>query len=165
MQYNRSLFLKLRLETLALFVLFAIGGIQAGHCGDIEFESFSLLYEPEQAVTAMRALEPAVESPAIMSVFTQQQIRALGARTIPELLEFAPGFSPWRSVAGDWWPGPRGILDSNRSFMVMIDGVSINNQFLGTPYWTYDLLDLSRFRRIENIRGPGSALYGSNAFL
>ncbi|HNW35915.1 MAG TPA: TonB-dependent receptor, partial [Candidatus Ozemobacteraceae bacterium] len=81
------------------------------------------------------------------------------------LLQFVPGFNPWRSGAGDWWPGPRGILDSNRSFMVMIDGVSINNQFLGSPYWVYDLLDLSRFSRIEIIRGPGSSIYGANAFL
>ncbi|MFZ2958147.1 MAG: TonB-dependent receptor [Candidatus Ozemobacteraceae bacterium] len=166
MQSKRSGFFSRRwLEVMAFCIFFAIRGIPAGYCADIERESFSLLYEPEQAVTAMRAPEPVVESPAIISVFTQQQIRALGARTIPELLEFAPGFSPWRSVAGDWWPGPRGILDSNRSFLVLIDGISINNQFLGTPYWTYDLLDLSRFSRIEIIRGPGSALYGSNAFL
>ena len=165
MQYNRRFFFRRWLEMTALLTLFAIGVVSATQGSDLELESLSLLYEPEKAVTAMRALEPAVESPAIISVYTQKQIRELGVRTIPELLEFAPGFSPWRSVAGDWWPGPRGIFDSNRNFMVMIDGVSINNQFLGTPYWTYDLFDLSRFSRIEIIRGPGSALYGSSAFL
>lgn len=149
----------------ALLILFAIAGMPAGFCADVELETSAMLYEPESVVSAMRELEPAVESPAIISVYTQDQIRKLGARTIPELLEFAPGFSPVRSIAGDWWPGPRGILDSNRSFLVMVDGVSINNQFLGTPYWTYDLLDLDRFKRIEIIRGPGSAIYGSNAFL
>ncbi|HOY68707.1 MAG TPA: TonB-dependent receptor [Candidatus Ozemobacteraceae bacterium] len=132
---------------------------------DPELEALSLLYEPETVVTATRMPEPAIESPAIMSVFTAQQIQALGVDTLPELLQFVPGFNPWRSIAGDWWPGPRGILDSNRSFMVMIDGVSINNQFLGSPYWTWDLLDLSRFARIEIMRGPGSAVYGANAFL
>ncbi|HEY9070602.1 MAG TPA: TonB-dependent receptor [Candidatus Ozemobacteraceae bacterium] len=132
---------------------------------DPELEALSLLYEPEAVVTATRLPEPAIESPAIMSVFTAQQIRSLGVDTLPELLQFVPGFNPWRSIAGDWWPGPRGILDSNRNFMVMIDGISINNQFLGSPYWTWDLLDLSRFSRIEIMRGPGSALYGSNAFL
>lgn len=162
--FNRLNF-SCRFKVFEILVLFVVVAFPAAFCGDIEQQSLALLYEPEQAVSAMRALEPAVESPAIISVFTQEQIRKLGARTIPELLEFAPGFTPWRSVAGDWWPGPRGIFDSNRSFVVMIDGVSINNQFLGTPYWTYDLIDLSRFRRIEIIRGPGSALYGSNAFL
>lgn len=132
---------------------------------DPELESLALLYEPETVVTATRLPEPALESPAIMSVFTAQQIRSLGVDTLPELLQFVPGFNPWKSIAGDWWPGPRGILDSNRNFMVMIDGVSINNQILGTPYWTWDLLDLSRYSRIEIMRGPCSALYGSSAFL
>ncbi len=89
----------------------------------------------------------------------------LGVRTLPELLGTVPGFNPWRSVAGDWWPGPRGVFDSNRSFLVMIDGAVINNQLLGSAYWSYDLLDLSRFSRIEIVRGPGSAVYGANAIL
>lgn len=152
-----------------MIFIFAAVLIMSGHttalCKDIELESLALLYEPENVVTAMRSLEPAIESPAIISVYTKKQIRDLGARTIPELLEFSPGFNPWRSIAGDWWQGPRGLLDSNRNVLVMIDGTSINNQFLGTAYWTYDLLDLSRFNRIEIIRGPGSAMYGPNAIL
>ncbi|KAF1080215.1 MAG: hypothetical protein GQF41_3383 [Candidatus Rifleibacterium amylolyticum] len=164
MKYYNSRQAAKRLFFLIIAVL-AIAGASKGYCADIEMESLSLLYEPENVVTAMRSLEPAIESPAIISVYTQKQIRQLGVRTIPELLEFAPGFNPWRSVAGDWWPGPRGVFDSNRSFMVLIDGVSLNNQFLGTPYWTYDLIDLMRFNRIEIIRGPGSAMYGANAFL
>lgn len=154
-----------RLKVCVFLMFFGLALPIVGYGIDFERESLALLYEPEQAISAMRSLEPAVESPAIMSIFTQEQIRTLGARTIPELLEFVPGFTPWRSVAGDWWPGPRGIFDSNRSFLVMIDGVSINNQYLGTPYWIYDIIDISRFRRIEIIRGPGSALYGANAFL
>lgn len=149
-----------------LVCLSLIAGISTpAPAADPEFESLSLLYESESVITATRLPEPAIESPAIMSVLTTQQIRSLGVNTLPELLQFVPGFNPWRSGAGDWWPGPRGILDSNRSFMVMIDGISINNQFLGSPYWTWDLLDLTRFSRIEIMRGPGSALYGSNAFL
>lgn len=146
-------------------VLIALLSAPTARAADPELESVALLYEPETVVTATRLPEPAIESPAIMSVFTAQQIRSLGVDTLPELLQFVPGFNPWKSIAGDWWPGPRGILDSNRNFMVMIDGISINNQFLGSPYWTWDLLDLSRFSHIEIMRGPGSALYGSNAFL
>lgn len=163
MKYYNSIQVARRLLFTILVILLA--GSSIGYSADIEMESLSLLYEPENVVTAMRSLEPAIESPAIISVYTQKQIKQLGVRTIPELLEFAPGFNPWRSIAGDWWPGPRGVFDSNRSFMVLVDGVSLNNQFLGTPYWTYDLIDLSRFNRIEIIRGPGSAMYGANAFL
>ncbi|MBF0501249.1 MAG: TonB-dependent receptor [Candidatus Riflebacteria bacterium] len=152
---NKKVFL-----TILMFLL-----PMAVHAVDTEKEAAALLYEPEQEVTSTRISKPAIESPSIISIMTQQQIQALGVRTIPELLEVIPGFNPWRSTAGDWWPGPRGVFDSNRSFVVMIDGVSVNNQFLGSPYWTYDLLDISRFSRIEIIRGPGSALYGSNAFL
>ncbi len=164
MKYYNSMQVAKKLFFCIMAIL-AITVADKGYCADIEMESLSLLYEPENVVSAMRSLEPSIESPAIISVYTQRQIKQLGVRTIPELLEFAPGFNPWRSVAGDWWPGPRGVFDSNRSFMVLIDGVSLNNQFLGTPYWTYDLIDLTRFNRIEIIRGPGSAMYGANAFL
>lgn len=125
----------------------------------------NLLFEPQQVVTASRRPEPDIESPAIITVINRDRIRLLGARTLPELLATVPGFSPWRSVAGDWWPGIRGVFDSNRSFMVMIDGVSLNNQLLGSPYWTWDLIDPRRFSRIEILRGPASAVYGANAFL
>ena len=164
MKYYNSVQISKRVF-FCIIVILAVAVTSKVHGSDIEMESLSLLYEPENVVTAMRTLEPSIESPAIISVYTQKQIKQLGVRTIPELLEFAPGFNPWRSIAGDWWPGPRGVFDSNRSFMVLIDGVSLNNQFLGTPYWTYDLIDLTRFNRIEIIRGPGSAMYGANAFL
>ena len=101
---------------------------------DKELDSLSLLYEPGEIVTAAAIPAPPLESPAIITVVTREQMILLGVRTLPELLEFVPGFNPTRSIAGDWWPGPRGILDSNRSFLVMIDGTSINNQFLGSPY-------------------------------
>lgn len=167
MMKNHSQFRKLPLIfcLLAIILSFIVPDRLWAEDEDLERASLSLLYEPENVITAMRTLEPAIESPAIISVYTQREIRQLGVRTIPELLEFVPGFFPWRSISGDWWPGPRGVFDSNRSFLVLIDGTSLNNQFLGTPYWTYDLLDLYRFNRIEIIRGPGSAMYGANAFL
>ncbi len=157
MQFNHTLLFLLVLAAMAVFA-------PASVAEDTELAYATLLHEAP-TVTASRQPVSALESPANITVVTRDQIMMMGLRTIPEVLGVVPGFNPWRSSAGDWWPGPRGVFDANRSFVVMIDGVSINNQVLGTPYWTYDLLDITRFDRIEIVRGPASALYGSNAYL
>ncbi|HNW35096.1 MAG TPA: hypothetical protein PKM25_09210, partial [Candidatus Ozemobacteraceae bacterium] len=69
-----------------LILVLVAGFAPPVHGTDLERESLSLLYEPESVVTATRLSEPAIESPAIMSVITGQQIRALGVNTLPELL-------------------------------------------------------------------------------
>ncbi|MEE8190890.1 MAG: TonB-dependent receptor, partial [Candidatus Scalindua sediminis] len=60
----------------------------------------------------------------------------------------------------------RGILDTNsEKVRVLIDGHSINDPWRGGISWNFDDLVVENIKRIEVIRGPGSALYGRNAFL
>jgi iron complex outermembrane receptor protein len=46
----------------------------------------------------------------------------------------------------------------------MINGHPINEGWTGAATWTNDTMILDNVKRIEVIRGPGSALYGANAF-
>src|SRR5690606_2673141 len=52
---------------------------------------------------------------------------------------------------------------SGREVLVMINGMRIENFFTGGAASTYSMIPLANVARVEFIRGPGSALYGSNA--
>src|SRR6185436_20275000 len=49
--------------------------------------------------------------------------------------------------------------------LVLLDGHSTNDDWVGSAYVGYDgRTDLADIERIEVVRGPGSVLYGTNAF-
>ena len=121
--------------------------------------------EDIRVVTATRTLERLRDSPSAVTVITEDQIRASAAKTLPDLLRSAPGvdvMSPNQSQAN---VSIRGFNDQfSNKLLVMVDGRSIYQDFYGTVFWTEEPLLLSRIKRIEIVRGPGSALYGANAF-
>src|SRR5205814_1495674 len=63
--------------------------------------------------------------------------------------------------------GARGINlgDFNSRMLLLVDGHRINNNLTdGAFIDTAFILDMDLIDRVEVIRGPGSALYGNNAF-
>jgi iron complex outermembrane receptor protein len=54
--------------------------------------------------------------------------------------------------------------DSNNLILVLVDGREALIELSGFPIWAALSIDLEEVERIEVIRGPGSALYGANAF-
>jgi outer membrane receptor for ferrienterochelin and colicin/ABC-type uncharacterized transport system substrate-binding protein len=104
-------------------------------------------------------------APAVVDVVTEDEIRASGARTLAELLSERVGID----VTNDRIV-PRGLnttpsvgtpLFNNRS-LLLIDGRPSNGVFFG-EFLAGRELPLEHIERIEIIRGPGSALYGTNA--
>ena len=55
-------------------------------------------------------------------------------------------------------------MHSSSTVLVMINSHPLNENYLGSAFWTYDTMMLDNVKRIEVVRGPGSALYGANAF-
>lgn len=111
--------------------------------------------------TASKEEETERESPSAITVFTRKEIRALGVRTLDELLTLVPGFDVRPTNQID----VRGISSVfNSRVLLMIDGVPMDDAYYGGPGKTTDLVNLEYVERVEIIRGPGSALYGTNAF-
>lgn len=109
---------------------------------------------------------PISETPAIVSVITAEEIKNMGARELEDILQMVPGFELNRGYAGYYGIGVRGVKDSRTisKLLIMIDGVPYNQIFYGNGIpWGYDI-NMDNIERIEIIRGPGSALYGRNAF-
>ena len=129
-------------------------------------DMFAIFTEEQIVVSALKRPKTVSKSPAIMSVITAKQIKQMGFRTLTEVLDTVPGFDISLSETGEREIAVRGILDTNsQKVKVLIDGHSINDVWSGGISWNYDDLVVENIKRIEIIRGPGSALYGQNAFL
>jgi len=119
---------------------------------------------------ASRSNERAREASSSITVFTRRDIEATGASTVEELMAFVPGFAVQNSVD---LSGPRPTFavrgrrrgSFNSDVLVLRDGLSLNSERLGGAAQSYYNLSLHNVRQIEVIRGPGSALYGSGAFV
>ncbi|MDC0584247.1 TonB-dependent receptor [Bacteroidales bacterium] len=108
------------------------------------------------------------QAPSVVSVITKEEIELSTARNLQELLKQIPGFefsARYNSFEG---VGFRGVMDNRTSarHLILIDGKPFNQIFYGQGFdMQYTGIDMHIVERIEIIRGPGSALFGKNAFL
>lgn len=152
-------------RTLALALLCA--GVAHSHAqddiADLPLEQLMQM----QVVTASRYAQSALEAPAAVSVVTADDIRLFGYRTLAEVLASMRGLyvSYDRSYH---YLGTRGFAtpgDYNTRVLLLVNGVRFNDNIydqanLGTEF----PLDLDLVDRVEFVPGPGSAVYGANAF-
>ena len=105
------------------------------------------------------------KAPSIVTVITDEEIKNLGYRTFVEILRTVPGFEILKTGAlGDTIPAVRGFASDNK-VRVMLNGHLVNNPLRGGAFVNFDDFPVEGIKRIEIIRGPGSAMYGENAFL
>ena len=99
-------------------------------------------------------------------VVTQEDIRRSGAVNIPEVLRLVPGVWVGKIDQNQYAISIRGFNSEFRSkkLLVFIDGRSIYSPLSSGVIWAAQDVMLEDIDRIEVIRGPGSALYGANAF-
>ncbi|GAB4354312.1 MAG: hypothetical protein Kow0073_10920 [Immundisolibacter sp.] len=110
--------------------------------------------------------QPLRQSPAIASVITAEDIAAIGATELNEVLETVPGLHVGVSGVG-YKPifSIRGIhTQTNPQVLVLVNGIPIKNVFDGSLGASWGRMPVTDIARIEVIRGPGSALYGADAF-
>jgi iron complex outermembrane receptor protein len=104
------------------------------------------------------------EAPAAVAVLTQEDIRRLGATSLPEALRAVPGLAVARLNANKWAVSSRGFADEYANeLLVLVDGRSVYTPSFGGVYWNVQDLVLEDLDRIEVIRGPGATLWGANA--
>ncbi|MFL5318855.1 MAG: PEGA domain-containing protein, partial [Myxococcaceae bacterium] len=126
-----------------------------------------LRYAPPPVQAASKRLLSVDEAPASTTVISAEELRAFGYTTVADALQAVRGVYlsydrqyQYLGVRGFSPPG-----DLNTRVLVLWDGHAMNDVWAGQGYAGRDLTaDLSEIERIEVVRGPGSALYGSGAF-
>ncbi|MBP6417908.1 MAG: TonB-dependent receptor [Giesbergeria sp.] len=150
--------LRLRLHPIALAAAaFAL----ASHCAHAQHSSTAL---PAVTVTATLTEQDARTAPASVTVIDREELAARNASDLLDAVRGAPGLtlSP-RQVGGRKTLALRGL--EGKHTLTLIDGrrISPSDDVVGHSDYQYGWLPMSAVERIEIIRGPMSALYGSEA--
>lgn len=115
-------------------------------------------------VTASRSEHAVADAPASVTVISAEEIRAKGATNLLEALRGLPGITlSGRQVGGRKNISIRGMED--RHTLVLVDGrrISSTDDVIGHSDYQYGWVAIDQIERIELVRGPMSALYGSEA--
>lgn len=124
------------------------------------------LMQIEVTSLATRTLLPRSLAASSVTVISRDDIDAMGATDLDEVLETVPGLHVTRSdqvFFGRYVI--RGIASAaNAETLVMINGIPVKTLFTGARSHVWAGMPLKAVERIEIIRGPGSALYGADAF-
>lgn len=114
--------------------------------------------------TLGRQVRPEQDMAIATSVFSGEDLRRGGARTVLEALAWMPGVWLERFDARTATVGARGDGSSliARNLLILRDGREQESAG-GTQAWSYLNLPLERVQRIEVQRGAGNALWGSHA--
>lgn len=128
------------------------------------FLALPVLAQPrlaETVVTATRTAQPLSDLVADVSVLDRDEIERSGAAVLSDLLARLPGLE----IVRNGGPGANTSLyirgAESRYTAVYVDGVRVDSQATGGAQW--ESIPLALVDRIEVLRGPASAVYGSDA--
>jgi iron complex outermembrane receptor protein len=129
--------------------------------------SLEALYNLPIVEIATGTAVPLEKAPAVASLITAEDIKAMGALTVDEVLESVAGLHVMTSTVGRIKPvySFRGLYTAfNPQVVLLLNGKRMvgslyasNTVFLGS-------MNVGNISRIEVVRGPGSALYGADAY-
>jgi len=147
-----------------MFICLAQTSLVLGETGDV----FQFLQEEAKVTTASKRAESVQDAPGIITVITADEIHRYGAQNVAEILQRAPSIYTLGSYL---YPSNvvsmRGDLETHvdNHVLWLINGRPVREVAFGgvnvglLTSFPVDLID-----HIEIVRGPGSVLYGSNAY-
>jgi len=105
------------------------------------------------------------ESPGIVSIVTAEEIRNSGARDMMDLLNLlVPGFQFGHDDHAAIGLAARGLWAIEGKVLVIVDGIDVNDEIFSN-YGFGNRIPADLIEKVEIIRGPGSAIYGTYASL
>lgn len=134
-----------------------------------ELTRTGLVHPPKnvEISTAAKFPQSADDAPTAVYVVTAEDIRTFGYRTLAEILHGLPGLY----TTGDHqytYLGARGFGlpgDYNTRVLILLDGERVNESGYDSALVGSEFpLDVDLIERVEYVPGPGSAIYGNNAF-
>lgn len=129
-------------------------------------EDLLSLYDEDEIIEIATGTKKSIRfAPSVATVIDKEEIKASGARFLREALEQVTSLHIGQGILlADYEISIRGIDSSNNPHvLVLIDGVQVKSLFSAARPASFRL-PTSSIERIEVIRGPGSAVYGADAY-
>jgi hemoglobin/transferrin/lactoferrin receptor protein len=117
---------------------------------------------PPVIVTASRGAEPVNRVAASTEARSATALEEAQTRTLPETLNRTTGVMVQKTSYGQGSPYIRGFTGFRT--LMLVDGIRLNTPVFregANQYW--NTVDLASLDTVELLKGPGSALYGSDA--
>lgn len=135
-------------------------------------ELFELIMN-KNVSSASKKEEDSFKSPLSSSVITKEEMRTYGVTSIEEAFRLIPGVIVREKTNGEYDVHLRGLdnipdghmflYTENTNTLLMINSRPVFNYCQGAPMWETLPVSIEDVSRIEVVRGPSGALYGSNA--
>jgi outer membrane receptor for ferrienterochelin and colicin len=153
---------------LILLIIFIFCVISSGFGKNTNKMSLEELMNTK-VITASKEEISMEKAPAMISVFTGQEIELSGAKTFWEVLKLLPGVVVIDNEQNNFI-GFRGDKYDHQAthVLMLINSIPINMEGYNGGFFNqviYKTLPVESIERIEILKGPGSVLYGSNAFV
>jgi iron complex outermembrane receptor protein len=133
---------------------------EAGALADLSLEELMRV----EIVSASRRAQALSDVPDAVHVITRDDILRSGVRSLPEALRLAPGVDVAQMSPSGWAVGVRGEAGRfSNKLQVLIDGRSVFSPIYSGVLWEAERVPLEDIERIEVIRGPAGAVWGTNA--
>lgn len=147
----------------AIFILVSTGAAAQ----QTEEDELALSYgDAIQVTIATGSTQALARAPATATVITAQDIKAMGAADLDQVLAAVPGlhvsvshiaYNPIYSFRGSF-------TNYNPQVLMLVNGQPITSIFGGNRSYAWGGMPVENIARVEIIRGPGSALYGADAY-
>lgn len=151
------------IASITLFIIFQ----NVAYAQSSEEEALARAYGDEDFISIATGSRQLLSlAPAVATVITADDIKAIGATDLDQVLESVPGlhvsnapraYSPLYTIRGIY-------SESNPQVLVLINDIPITNVYVGDRSQIWGGMPVENIARIEIIRGPGSAIYGADAF-
>lgn len=117
-----------------------------------------------EVTSVSRRSERLADAAAAVEVLTGDRIMRAGAFTLPDALRLATGVQVSQISGREWALSARGFASTASEKMeVTLDGRTLYSPLFSGVAWDLPAVMFEDLDRIEVIRGPGAALWGSNA--
>ena len=133
----------------------------------LEESELAFAFGGEELISiATGAKQRITRAPAVASLITAEDIQAMGAIDLDQVLETVPGLHVSNSTrAYNSIYSIRGIYsETNPQVLVLVNNIPVTNVFVGDRSQVWGGMPVKNIARIEVIRGPGSAVHGADAF-
>jgi len=155
------MFAIIQIIMLFLCICFTTNAKANNHPLDMVNQELDYLAEESYVLTASRTWEQVKYSASSITIISDEEIRQMGARNLMDILRMVNGVTTTTGTINNDSITTRGSLVGTAG-LLLINNHSIANMGSGIPY-EYRRMPVDLIKRVEVVKGPGSALYGGNA--